>query len=170
MARKALVTFDFPSAPTVGGASTWYVTPTGTNASGTWGISVTGNAGTVTNGVYTTGNQTIGGTKTFSSTISGSVSGNAGTATTLQTARTINAVTFNGSADITVPRIRALDDRIDLFLRRPAHLDQIGQRNTGDRGVADRRDHVVAVAAEHKRGDVFNRDVELFGKEPAEAS
>ena len=41
----------------------------GTGASGTWGINVTGNAGTVTNGVYTTGNQTIGGTKTFSSTI-----------------------------------------------------------------------------------------------------
>ncbi|HSG52095.1 MAG TPA: hypothetical protein VLA40_08295, partial [Rheinheimera sp.] len=102
MARKALVTFDFPSAPTVGGASTWYVTPTGTNASGTWGISVTGNAGTVTNGVYTTGNQTIGGTKTFSSTISGSVSGNAGTATTLQTARNINGTSFNGSANITV--------------------------------------------------------------------
>jgi hypothetical protein len=39
------------------------------------------NAGTVTNGVYTTGDQTIGGTKTFSSTISGSVSGNAGTVT-----------------------------------------------------------------------------------------
>ena len=38
-------------------------------------------AGTVTNGVYTTGNQTIGGTKTFSSTISGSISGNAGTVT-----------------------------------------------------------------------------------------
>ena len=70
MARKALVTFDFPSAPTVGGATTWYVTPTGTNASGTWGISVTGNAGT---------------------------------ATTLQTARTINGVSFNGSANITIP-------------------------------------------------------------------
>lgn len=41
----------------------------------------TGNAGTVTNGVYTTGNQTIGGTKTFSSTISGSIDGNAATAT-----------------------------------------------------------------------------------------
>ena len=41
----------------------------GTGASGTWGINVTGNAGTVTNGVYTTGTQTIGGTKTFSSTI-----------------------------------------------------------------------------------------------------
>jgi len=111
MARKALVTFDFPSAPTVGGASTWYVTPTGTNASGTWGISFTGNAGTVTNGVYTTGNQTIDGTKTFSSTISGSVSGNAGTATTLQTTRSINLSNFNGSANITIPRMNALDDR-----------------------------------------------------------
>jgi hypothetical protein len=40
-----------------------------------------GNATTVTNGVYTTGNQTIGGVKTFSSTITGSISGNAGTVT-----------------------------------------------------------------------------------------
>jgi len=40
-----------------------------------------GNASTVTNGVYTTGNQTIGGVKTFSSTIQGSISGNAGTVT-----------------------------------------------------------------------------------------
>ena len=78
MARKALVTFDFPSAPTVGGATTWYVTPTGTNASGSWGISVTGNAGT---------------------------------ATTLQTTRSINLSNFNGSANITVPRVFALDDR-----------------------------------------------------------
>ena len=38
---------------------------------------VSGNAGTVTNGVYTTGNQTIGGTKTFSSPIAGSVTGSA---------------------------------------------------------------------------------------------
>jgi hypothetical protein len=78
MPRKALVTFDFPSAPTVGGATTWYVTPTGTNASGTWGISVTGS--------------------------SASTTGNAGTATTLQTARTITVGStgrsFNGSADI----------------------------------------------------------------------
>jgi hypothetical protein len=87
---------------TIGGTKTFSSTITG---------SITGNAGTVTNGVYTTGDQTIGGTKTFSSTISGSVSGNAGTATTLQTGRAINAVTFNGSADITVPRVRALDDR-----------------------------------------------------------
>jgi len=43
---------------------------------------VSGNAGTVTNGVYTVGDQTIGGIKTFSSPIVGSVSGNAGTVTT----------------------------------------------------------------------------------------
>ena len=51
--------------------------------------------------VGTSGNQTIGGTKTFSSTISGSINGNAGTATTLKTARTIDGVSFNGSANIT---------------------------------------------------------------------
>jgi hypothetical protein len=44
-----------------------------------------GSAGSVTNGVYTTGDQTIGGTKTFSSTISGSINGNAGTATKAST-------------------------------------------------------------------------------------
>ena len=44
---------------------------------------LTGNASTVTNGVYTTGNQTIGGIKTFSSTIYGSINGNASTATSL---------------------------------------------------------------------------------------
>ena len=48
-------------------------TPSGTNATGTWAIDISGNAATVTNGVYTTGNQTIGGTKTFTSTISGTV-------------------------------------------------------------------------------------------------
>lgn len=50
-------------------------------ASNTYSINISGNAGTVTNGVYTSGNQTIGGTKTFSSTIVGSISGNAATAT-----------------------------------------------------------------------------------------
>ena len=37
---------------------------------------------------------------TVANTITGSVSGNAGTATTLQTARTINGTSFNGSANI----------------------------------------------------------------------
>lgn len=50
--------------------------------------------------------QTIGGTKTFSNTITGSVSGNAGTATKLATARTISvsgdadgSASFDGSAN-----------------------------------------------------------------------
>jgi hypothetical protein len=61
-----------------------------------------GNAATVTNGVYTTGDQTIGGTKTFSSTIGGSISGNAATATKLANAITIAGQAFDGAANITI--------------------------------------------------------------------
>jgi putative sterol carrier protein len=46
-----------------------------------YAINISGNAATVTNGVYTTGTQTIGGSKTFSSVISGSIDGNAATVT-----------------------------------------------------------------------------------------
>jgi len=53
--------------------------------------------------VLTSGNQTIAGTKTFSSTIAGSITGNAGTATKLATARTIAGVSFDGSANIAIP-------------------------------------------------------------------
>lgn len=84
---------------------------TGTGASGTWPISISGNAATatsatsatsattattassVTNGVYTTGNQTIGGVKTFSSTIQGDISGNAATATQATNATNANSAT-----------------------------------------------------------------------------
>jgi hypothetical protein len=55
--------------------------------------------------VRTTGNQTIGGIKTFTSTISGSINGNAATADTLKTARTIGGVSFNGSANINLPGV-----------------------------------------------------------------
>ena len=56
------------------------------------------------------GTQTVAGVKTFSETITGSVSGNAGTATTLQTARDISltgdatgtASAFNGSANASI--------------------------------------------------------------------
>ena len=54
------------------------------------------------NVVTRNGTQTITGTKTFDNTISGSVSGNAGTATILQTARTIAGKSFNGSANISI--------------------------------------------------------------------
>jgi len=52
--------------------------------------------------IHTTGTETIAGAKTFSSTIVGSVNGNAGTASALQTGRTINGVSFDGTANITV--------------------------------------------------------------------
>lgn len=88
----------------------------GTNISGTAsGLT----SGAVTNGVYTTGTQTIGGAKTFSSQITGSISGDAGgssasctgnavTATTAtkvvvsdnESTSEANAITFVADADI----------------------------------------------------------------------
>jgi len=52
--------------------------------------------------VRTSGDQTIDGVKTFNSSIDGDINGNAGTATALETARTINGVSFDGTEDITV--------------------------------------------------------------------
>jgi hypothetical protein len=53
-----------------------------------------------------TGNETIDGVKTFTSNIvgnvTGNITGNSATATKLATARTINGVNFDGSANITV--------------------------------------------------------------------
>jgi hypothetical protein len=81
---------------------------TGTGGSGGSATSVIAIAG---NGAFvdTSTDQTIGGNKTFSNTILGSINGNANTATTLATGRTI-AITgdltytsgsFNGSANVT---------------------------------------------------------------------
>jgi hypothetical protein len=62
--------------------------------------SVSGNAGSVTNGVYTTGDQNISGTKTFISTINGTIT-TATYATTFNTstlvANAVYATTFNTS-------------------------------------------------------------------------
>ena len=60
-------------------------------------------------GIVTNGAQTFAGTKTFSATISGTISGNAGTATKLQTGRTLaitgdltyTSPSFDGSANVT---------------------------------------------------------------------
>ncbi len=48
-------------------------------------------------------------------------------------------------------------------------LDEFGDGNAGDGGVARERHHGVAVTAEHERGDVLDGDVELLGDERAEA-
>jgi hypothetical protein len=47
-------------------------------------------------------NETITGIKTFTQNIVGNITGNAGSATKLQTSRTINGVPFNGTANINV--------------------------------------------------------------------
>jgi hypothetical protein len=59
--------------------------------------SVSGNAGSVTNGVYTTGNQSIDGTKTFTSTINGTIT-NANLATTATYAQSFNTSTLVANA------------------------------------------------------------------------
>jgi hypothetical protein len=58
----------------------------------------------------TTSGLTVSGTAT-ATTFSGALSGNATTATTLQTARTINGVSFNGSANITLPTVNTSGDQ-----------------------------------------------------------
>lgn len=99
------------------------------------GVSLGSNLSNLTAGTYLTGTAYNGGTaQTWSvdatsantaskvvardasgnfsaGTITAALSGNASTATTLQTARNINEVSFNGSANITIPRVRAIDDR-----------------------------------------------------------
>lgn len=70
----------------------------------TYAISISGNAGTVTNGLYSSGSYANPAwlTSLAGSKISGNISGNAGTATKLATARNINGVAFDGSAAISV--------------------------------------------------------------------
>jgi hypothetical protein len=96
------------AASTVGitaGVSTLNYTNTTSYAAGGTisGTSLTLTAADGTNpGLISTGVQTIAGTKTFNSNIIGNLTGNASTATTLATARNINGIAFDGSANITI--------------------------------------------------------------------
>ena len=97
--------------------NTWTGTNTFNSANGLvvqqGGIAVTGAssfAGALTvssGGIIVTGNSTITGTldgitTLTATTFSGALSGNASTATSLQTSRTIQGISFNGTANITV--------------------------------------------------------------------
>lgn len=64
----------------------------------------TPSSGTLTNCTFPTLNQSTTGNAATATTAS-ACSGNAATATTLATARTINGVSFNGSANITLPAV-----------------------------------------------------------------
>jgi len=109
-----------------GSSSTQFVA-LGTNVSGTLPIANGGSgtttaqgamnafAGAVTSGSYLRGNGTNVVMNTIQAadvpTLNQSTTGNAATATTLQTARTINLTSFNGSANIEIPRVKSIDDR-----------------------------------------------------------
>ena len=76
--------------------------------------------------VDTTSNQTIGGIKTFSNTIVGSINGNANTATTLATGRTIaitgdlsyTSPSFNGSGNVTaIGTLATVNSNVGTFTK-----------------------------------------------------
>jgi hypothetical protein len=58
---------------------------------------------TMSNNIAMGGHDITGATNIYATTFHGALSGNAATATALQTARNINGIPFNGSVDITVP-------------------------------------------------------------------
>ena len=96
---------------------------TGGDASGTWAISISGNAATASapasGGSFITssniGSQSVSYASTAGSATtagtSGSCTGNAATATALQTARNINGVAFNGTANIDLPTVNTSGDQ-----------------------------------------------------------
>ncbi len=63
--------------------------------------------GSITVEDLTAGSLLVSGSAKFSNTISGSITGNAGSATKLQTARKIGNASFNGTTDITLAQIGA---------------------------------------------------------------
>ena len=83
--------------------------------------------------------------------------------------RVIGRAGLEQSDDLAAAAAGALDDRVDPLLGRPAHLDEVGDRDAGDGRIFDHRHHRVAMAAEHEGGDVLDRDSELLGEEGAEA-
>ena len=62
-----------------------------------------------------------------------------------------------------------MHDRVDLLLRGPAHLHQVGHGDARDGGVAGQRHHGVAMAAEDEGGHVFHAHAEFLRQEQAEA-
>lgn len=80
--------------------------------------------------------ETIAGVKTFTQTIVGSITGNAGTATKLQTGRKLNGATFDGTADITVPT-NGNDENIDGIKSFTANIKTIADNSMINGGGSD---------------------------------
>lgn len=91
-------------ADLVGTVPTWNQNTTGNAATSS---STTGNAATATNVAYSGLTGTVPTWNQNTTGSSASCTGNAATATVLQTARTIGGVSFNGSANINLPGVNA---------------------------------------------------------------
>ena len=76
---------------------------------------------------------------------------------------------FQQANDFRTAIAGTLDNFVDTLLSRPLHVDQIGQRNTTDRGITGQRHHGVAMTAKDKCGNVLDGHLEFFGQEIAEA-
>lgn len=66
---------------------------------------------TIVNGILRVNNKVNVGESVTAPSFAGALTGNADTATKLKTARTINAVSFDGSANITIPYLKSIDLR-----------------------------------------------------------
>lgn len=80
--------------------------------------------------------ETITGVKTFLQPIVGSITGNAGTATKLQTWRKLNGIPFDGTADITVPT-NGKDENIDGIKSFTANIKTISDNSMINGGGND---------------------------------
>ena len=107
-AEKLIQAHRLRNIRTIGGVSfngSANINLPGVNANQTTAsLSWAGNAGSVTNGVYTSQTQTIGGAKTFTLPITGSLEGNAKTATTVTTYKNGNKY-FLTPSDFTPHRV-----------------------------------------------------------------
>ena len=63
----------------------------------------------------------------------------------------------------------ALDDRLQPVLRRPAHIDQVRQRNPPHGGIARQRHHCIAMPAQNKGRHIAHGHAEFQAQEMAEA-
>lgn len=66
---------------------------------------------TIVNGILRVNNKVNVGESVTAPSFAGALTGNADTATKLKTARTINTVSFDGSANITIPYLKSIDSR-----------------------------------------------------------
>lgn len=115
-----------------GNYNSYAPTLTGTGASGSWGISVTGS--------------------------SASCTGNSSTATTLQTARTINGVSFNGSANISITRTES-KGILSAETLRSFHDTGIYTFNTNNASLGDSTPTSYWSTIAFGRGDVGSAEI-----------